>query len=87
MEPRRTDKKSSGVGRTGKRVVNEVSFHSLRHTFTTWLYRAGASNAMAQMIVGHDSPLISAHYTHLDASDTTEAIGRLPDVTQDPKDS
>lgn len=82
MPERPSNKKSTGVGRTGKRIVNEVSFHSLRHTFTTWLKRAGASNAMAQMIVGHDSPVVSSHYTHLNAADTTEPIGRLPDVTK-----
>ena len=81
MAPRPTNKKSSGVGRTGKRQVNEVTFHSLRHTFTTWLKATGASNALAQLIVGHDSPLVSSRYTHLSAEDTIDSIGKLPDVT------
>ena len=81
MAPRPTNKKSSGVGRTGKRQVNEVTFHSLRHTFTTWLKATGASNALAQLIVGHDSPLVSSRYTHLSTEDTAEPISKLPDVT------
>ena len=59
MAPRPANKKSSNVGRTGKRQVNEITFHSLRHTFTTWLKQSGASNALAQLIVGHDSPLVN----------------------------
>ena len=65
----------------GKRQVNEVTFHGLRHTFTTWLKATGASNALAQMIVGHDSPLVSSRYTHLSTEDTAESINKLPDVT------
>ncbi len=72
----------SGRGRDAKRQQSEISFHSLRHTFTTWLKASGASNAMAQMIVGHDSATVSANYTHLQAGDTTESINKLPDVTK-----
>jgi integrase len=81
MPPRNEDKKSEGKGRSGKRVINAVTFHSLRHSFTSMLKRAGASNAIAQLIVGHDSTAVSRRYTHMSANDTIEAIDRLPDVT------
>ena len=42
---------------------------------------AGASNAMAQMIVGHESPAVSANYTHLNEDDTSSYMQKLPDVT------
>jgi integrase len=71
-----------GKGRDAKRQQSEISFHSLRHTFTTWLKASGASNAMAQMIVGHDSAAVSANYTHLQAGDTVDPISKLPDVTK-----
>jgi integrase len=71
-----------GKGRDAKRQTSELSFHSLRHTFTTWLKSAGASNALAQMIVGHDSEVVSRGYTHLDAEDTQAAISKLPDATR-----
>ena len=74
--------KIGGKGRDAKRQTSELSFHSLRHTFTTWLKSAGASNALAQMIVGHDSEVVSRGYTHLDADDTKAAISKLPDVTK-----
>jgi hypothetical protein len=50
--------------------------------FVTMLKATGASNAIAQMIVGHDSAAVNAHYTHLSAGDTTESISKLPDVTK-----
>jgi len=78
----KTEAKSGGKGRDAKRQTSELSFHSLRHTFTTWLKSAGASNALAQMIVGHDSEVVSRGYTHLSADDTADAIGKLPDVTR-----
>jgi len=73
--------KTTGKGRNAKRQSSELSFHSLRHTFTTWLKSAGASNALAQMIVGHDSEVVSRGYTHLNADDTQASISKLPDVT------
>ncbi len=82
MAPRAAKHVSTGKGRTGRRAVNEVTFHSLRHSFTTMLKATGASNALAQMIVGHDSPVVSRRYTHLAAHDTKEAISKLPDVTR-----
>ncbi len=77
----KSEARPGGSGRDAKRQTSELSFHSLRHTFTTWLKSAGASNALAQMIVGHDSEVVSRGYTHLDANDTQAAIDKLPDVT------
>jgi integrase len=71
-----------GKGRSAKRKQSELSFHSFRHTFTTWLKSAGASNALAQMVVGHDSEAVSRGYTHLSAKDTLDPISKLPDVVK-----
>jgi integrase len=73
---------SSGKGRNARRTQSELSFHSFRHTLTTWLKSAGASNALAQMIIGHDSEVVSRGYTHLSADDTIAAIAKLPNVTE-----
>jgi len=70
-----------GKGRAAKRKTSELSFHSFRHTLTTWLKSSGASNALAQMIIGHDSEVVSRGYTHLSADDTKDSISKLPDVT------
>lgn len=71
-----------GKGRAAKRKTSELSFHSFRHTLTTWLKSSGASNALAQMIIGHDSEVVSRGYTHLSADDTKDSINKLPDVTK-----
>lgn len=81
MLPRPKHHASAGKGRKAKRRVNEVTFHSLRHSLVTMLKATGASNALAQMIVGHDSAAVSARYTHLSADDTADCISKLPDVT------
>lgn len=82
MAVRTKNHASTGKGRKAKRQVNEITFHSLRHSMVTMLKATGASNALAQMIVGHDSSAVSAHYTHLSADDTIDSINRLPDVTK-----
>jgi integrase len=82
MLPRPKHHASTGKGRKAKRQVNEVTFHSLRHSLVTMLKATGASNALAQMIVGHDSAAVSARYTHLSADDTADSMSKLPDVTK-----
>lgn len=71
-----------GKGRAAKRQTSELTFHSFRHTLTTWLKSSGASNALAQMIIGHDSEVVSRGYTHLSSDDTKDSINKLPDVTK-----
>jgi len=82
MAARTRNHAATGTGRKGQRQVNEVTFHSLRHSMVTMLKATGASQAMAQMIVGHDSTAVNKRYTHLSADDTADAIGKLPDVTK-----
>jgi len=59
-----------------RRTKNELSFHSLRHTYVTWLKMAGASSAVAMDAVGHDSAGINEHYTHVD-DDTKKRFADL----------
>ena len=73
--------KGTGKGRDVARERNRVSFHSLRHTATSLLKAAGASEAVARDIIGHDSAEISRHYTHVDEAAKRSALAKLPDVT------
>jgi integrase len=68
--------KAKGDG-TGRRQQAELSFHSLRHTFTSNLKAAGVSDSVAMAIVGHDSPAISANYTHLGLDTMREAMQKV----------
>lgn len=72
---------SQGKGRNARRQFNELSFHALRHTATSWMKNAGISPAIVQDIIGHDSPAISAHYTHIDEQSKRRAIAALPDIS------
>jgi hypothetical protein len=42
---------------------------------------AGVSPAVVADLIGHESPAISAHYTHIDEPAKRRAIDQLPDVT------
>ena len=81
LAPKRSHK-STGKGRHARRSFNEVSFHALRHTATSLMKNAGISPAIVQDLIGHDSPEISAHYTHIEESAKRRAIESLPDVTR-----
>jgi integrase len=72
---------SIGKGRSNRRTFNELSFHSLRHTATSLMKDAGISPAIVQDIIGHESPAISAHYTHIGETAKRQAIAAMPDVT------
>lgn len=50
---------------TGKRAVVEVGFHSLRHTFVSLQAERGTPQSTVQAIVGHGSPAMTQHYTHI----------------------
>ena len=72
--------KKTGMGRSVKRTQNEISFHCLRHTATSLLKNAGVSEAVAQEFIGHDSPAISANYTHIETESLRKAAEILPDI-------
>ena len=79
VEPR--SHAANGKGRENRRAFNEISFHALRHTATSLMKDAGISPAIVQDIIGHDSPAISAHYTHIGEAAKRQAINAIPDVT------
>jgi integrase len=80
LELRRTEVPAK-QGRSYSREINEISFHSLRHSAVTMLKASGLSDVFAREIVGHDSAAISRQYTHLTTDDLRNAMQRLPDVT------
>jgi integrase len=74
--------KSEGKGRDAKRQLNEISFHSLRHTATSLLKNAGVSDVVARDIIGHDSAAVSQNYTHIETETKRVALSKLPDITK-----
>ncbi len=55
-----------GTGKnTKKRAVLQVGFHSLRHTYVSLHAEGGTPQAIIQGNVGHGSPAMTRHYTHI----------------------
>ncbi len=63
---------------TGKRAVVEVGFHSLRHTFVSIHAERGTARAVVQAIVGHGSPAMTQHYTHIGEEAAKQAALAMP---------
>ena len=70
-----------GKGRNARRAVGGLSFHCLRHTATSLLKNAGASDVVAREIIGHDSEAVSRRYTHIETDTLRTAVDKMPDVT------
>jgi integrase len=69
-----------GTGTKGKRAVVEVGFHSLRHTFVSLCRESNAPLAVVESIVGHSSPAMTRHYTHVGELAAGQAVAMLPSI-------
>jgi integrase len=63
-----------------KLAVVEVGFHSLRHTFVSLCRESNAPLAVVESIVGHSSPAMTRHYTHVGELAAGQAVAALPNV-------
>lgn len=64
---------------TGKgRIIHERGFHSLRHTFTTWLRTAGVSEEDRMSLTGHSSRESHQIYSHANEASLRDAVAKLP---------
>lgn len=67
---------SVGAGR----VIYEKGFHSLRHTFTSWLRAAGVSEEDRMALTGHSTRDSHAVYSHSDEGALRDAVSKLPTI-------
>jgi integrase len=65
-----------------KRKRPDCGFHSLRHTFVSLCAASGVSQSVVQSLVGHDSPSMTKHYTHIGLTTAQNAIKTLPSLTE-----
>jgi integrase len=70
-----------GVGK----ITYERGFHSLRHTFTSWLRNAGVSEEDRMALTGHSTRDSHAIYSHADEKAGRDAIAKLPSLNSKPK--
>lgn len=68
-----------------KTRVCQYSMHSFRHTFVSFCANAGVPLAVVQSIVGHGSPAMTTHYTHISQEAAQKAIDALPMLGMAPK--
>ena len=67
-----------GQKRDAGRIVWERGFHSLRHTFTSWLRNAGVSEEDRMALTGHSTRESHQVYSHADEVAGRKAIKKLP---------
>jgi integrase len=71
------------VGHRFKRIVRTAKldealhFHSLRHTFATWLVQEGVSLYEIQKLLGHSSIAVTQVYSHLAVSQLHNAVSKI----------
>ena len=76
----RGTKKATGRGRS----TSNKTFHSLRHTASSWLMQSGSDQRMRQLICDHDDPRMNAKYTHASISEIGAALERSSAVLVGP---
>lgn len=60
-------------------IAARRSFHSLRHSFASWLAEADVHSDVRQKLTGHSSSKIHARYSHHDEA-LDRAVGMLPNL-------
>jgi len=58
-------------------LKENLKFHSLRHTFATWLVQNGASIYEVQKLLGHSDIKTTQIYAHLLASELHSTVNRI----------
>jgi integrase len=76
IEQRVIREKREGSGRS----VNALSFHSLRHSFSSLLANAGIAEETRMALTGHTTREVHQHYTHRDLVLLRDAVAVLPRV-------
>ncbi len=72
------DAEAAGIPLIGPDGLH-VGFHSLRHTFCTWLQRGGVNQRVLMQLMRHSDRRLSDHlYTTASLLPTREAVGTLP---------
>jgi site-specific recombinase XerD len=67
------------VQRIVKRAgLEDVTFHTFRHTFASHLVMAGVDLATVKELLGHSTIAMTLRYAHLSQDHKIEAVKKLP---------
>lgn len=61
----------------GAKVNDKLHFHSLRHTFATWLVQDGVSLYEVQKLLGHSNISVTEIYSHLQPQQLHSTVNRI----------
>jgi integrase len=64
----------SGINNNVTDPKLKASFHTLRHTFASWLVQAGVDLHTVKVLLGHSTPTVTQRYSHLRQDDLREAL-------------
>jgi integrase len=68
-------------GKTG-RAVSKLTFHSLRHSFTSLMANDGTSQEIRRRLVGHASKEMNDIYTHFEPETVRRVIDSIPSIPE-----
>jgi integrase len=63
--------------RAAKLEDDRIHFHSLRHTFASWLVQDGVSLYEVQLLLGHSSSRVTEVYSHLQPEMRHDTVNRI----------
>jgi site-specific recombinase XerD len=69
---------NKGVSDNRDRVV----FHTLRHTFASWLVQNGVDLYTVQKLMGHSKITMTERYSHLTPEHEKRAVSKLDEIHQ-----
>lgn len=69
-------------GNKRRHRLPERSFHSLRHTFTSWLANADVAPELRMKLTGHTTADVHAGYTHHELATLSDAVTKLPKLSR-----
>jgi integrase len=83
MEAARVDRGVARTKETGAaRETAARSFHSLRHTFTSWLAKADVPEEVRMKMTGHTESKTHQKYTHQELSTLRDGVDKIPRLNQ-----
>ena len=75
------ERRTSGESRTSGRSVNALSFHSLRHSFSSLLANAGVREELRMALTGRTKRDVHQGYTHHELASFRDAVALLPRIS------